>query len=331
MRISFTGGAMKYMDNNTGYGTAAINILNSFKRLNVECGFHLENPDIEICFNDPWNHYWLDDNSYHIAYSAWESTSLDNKAIESLSKADEIWGTSPWVQSVFQNLFPDKPVFYYKHGIEERFKPKRRTKQHDIFTFLHIGEPYSRKDAQLATECFIDLFGNDSKYRFVMKASRMNNVKILDPYGYRASPTTYYKNIVEINDFLTNEQMLGLYNLCDVFLYPSWGEGFGLQPLEALATGTPVICTEAWADYKKYITFPVYSMLSVNSWPEVHPGLMYKPDRESLKKQMLNAVNNYEDVLKDTFKNSFKIHEEYDWLEVTKPAISRLEEIYKKR
>ena len=36
-----------------------------------------------------------------------------------------------------------------------------------------------------------------------------------------------------------------LYNLCDLFVYPSSYEGFGLPPLEAMATGSPVVVSNA--------------------------------------------------------------------------------------
>ena len=330
MRISFTGDAMRYMDHNTGYGQASENIYKAFKKLNIDCGFEIDNPDIEISFSDPWSHYWLNKNSYKIAYSAWESTDLDDKAIRVMKQADEIWGTSPWVKNVFEYLFPSKPVNFYKHGIDDRFIPKVRKEPHKPFTFLHIGEPASRKDAQLLTDSFVELFGNDANYRLVIKAARISTVKIKDKWGYNSSPSALYKNIVEINDFLTNEQLVGLYNLCDVFVYPSWGEGFGFQPLEALALGMPVISTDAWSDYKKYITCKIDSDLSVNTWKKIHPGFMYKPSKDSLKEQMLNVVKNYNQLAENTFKNAFKIHEEYDWLEVTKPIVSRLNEIYKK-
>ena len=162
-----------------------------------------------------------------------------------------------------------------------------------------------------------------------MKASRMNNVKIADKFGYYYSPSIRYKNIHCINDFLTDEQIVGLYKKSDVFVYPTWGEGFGLQPLEALAMGIPVICTVEWADYKKYVPFQVDSILSANPWPEIHQGYMLKPNKESLKEQMLKSVDTYKEVIKETFKKSFDIHEEYDWLKVTQPAIKRLNQIYK--
>ena len=39
------------------------------------------------------------------------------------------------------------------------------------------------------------------------------------------------------------DDLPALYNLADVFVFPSFYEGFGLPPLEAMACGTPVVCS----------------------------------------------------------------------------------------
>lgn len=41
--------------------------------------------------------------------------------------------------------------------------------------------------------------------------------------------------------YITDEELVKLYNLCHLFAFPSWHEGFGLPALEAMACGAPVI------------------------------------------------------------------------------------------
>ena len=43
--------------------------------------------------------------------------------------------------------------------------------------------------------------------------------------------------------FIPEEHVSSFYNACEVFVYPSFYEGFGLPPLEAMSCGTPVICS----------------------------------------------------------------------------------------
>jgi glycosyltransferase involved in cell wall biosynthesis len=46
-----------------------------------------------------------------------------------------------------------------------------------------------------------------------------------------------------LTGFVSDEYLLALYSLCELFVFPSWHEGFGLPVLEAMSVGAPVIAS----------------------------------------------------------------------------------------
>jgi glycosyltransferase involved in cell wall biosynthesis len=48
--------------------------------------------------------------------------------------------------------------------------------------------------------------------------------------------------VLQVN-YVSEEDLLLLYNACGLFAYPSIYEGFGLPVIEAMACGTPVVCS----------------------------------------------------------------------------------------
>lgn len=48
---------------------------------------------------------------------------------------------------------------------------------------------------------------------------------------------------VHFTGYVPIEEIVDLYNLADVFVYPSFFEGFGMPPLEAMACGAPVVAS----------------------------------------------------------------------------------------
>jgi FKBP-type peptidyl-prolyl cis-trans isomerase (trigger factor) len=60
----------------------------------------------------------------------------------------------------------------------------------------------------------------------------------------------------------------------------------------------------------------------------MHPGDMFQPTKEQIKEAMLEMVENYEMYAKKAFKNSFKVHEEWNWEVQNNKAAERLKDIY---
>jgi glycosyltransferase involved in cell wall biosynthesis len=327
MKVSFTG-APEYMDRNVGYGEASRHIIDSFENLGVECLIKDRSADIGISFIQPTNYTFAKDQ-YKIGYTPWESTELlfgwDNVLDNVI---DELWTTSQWCADIFAK-HTDKPIFVYEHGIQDSWIPKKRNlNQSRPFRFLHIGEPSFRKDAQSVVDAFVSLFGNDPNYELILKCSRLNTTRIVDKSGQViGSPSSIYSNIKIIESMITTEQINGLYDSVDVFVYPSWGEGFGFNPLQAMAKGIPTICTGGWATYERYITMPLDSTWTQSPWEETHPGLLLKPSYAQLKFFMQDVTKNYDSYSDLAYKNAFLVHKDYNWSKVSKPAVERLKKI----
>ncbi len=55
------------------------------------------------------------------------------------------------------------------------------------------------------------------------------------------------ENEIHFLDYVPDADLPALFAACDAFVFPSLYEGFGLPPLEAMACGAPVICSNAAA------------------------------------------------------------------------------------
>jgi glycosyltransferase involved in cell wall biosynthesis len=324
MEISFFTPTIN-LKNSNGYGYAALNIVNSLKTLG--CSVPYSNPKSKVQFNfaQP-EHFKMHRNQYQIGYTPWESTKIPDIWKTKLDAVDEIWTTSNWCANVFEDN-GYKNIKVYPHGIEDIWKPKRR-QESDVIKFLHIGEPAPRKAGQMVVDAFSQLFGNNQKYSLTIKAYYNNTTRIYNNIIDRniiGLPQNIYNNIKVITEELSNEQLVKLYYDHDVLVYPSYGEGFGFIPLQALATGMPTICTSGWAHYENYLgPLKLKSQLIDSPWPFPHQGKVLEPNYQHLLETMKDVVFNFNAYSGYYFAQSEKIHKEYNWLQLTENSFKHI-------
>jgi glycosyltransferase involved in cell wall biosynthesis len=105
------------------------------------------------------------------------------------------------------------------------------------------------------------------------------------------------QNRVQFTGYIPIQDLPIVYNLADVFVYPSIYEGFGLPPLEAMACGTPVITT------------------AVSSIPEHvgEAGILVPPDDIGAVSEAIKAVLSDKVLKKQLMKKGPKQASHFTW------------------
>jgi hypothetical protein len=327
MNISFST-VIANLKSKNGYGYAGENIVQSLNNLGHFVPFQDPKSKVQFNFSQP-SHFKLHKNQYQISYTPWESTIIPEEWKYYMDACDEIWTTSDWCANIFEdNGYKVDKV--YPHGINPIWKPYKRPDD-GVIKFLHVGEPAPRKAGQMVVDSFISLFGNNPQYSLTIKADQINTTRVFNNFidkNIIGTPEKLYSNINLITNVLTNEQLVELYHSHDVLIYPSYGEGFGFIPFQALATGMPTICTNGWAHYDKYLgPLKLKSKIIDSPWPFPHKGKVFEPNRKHLLELMRDVSINFKAYSNYYFAQSTKIHKDYNWDQLTKNAFK---DIFKK-
>lgn len=305
-----------------GYGVAGFNMVRSLQKLGHRVPFQDRNCKIEIFFAQPNYWEWSNQFSYHIGYTPWESTQLMPGWLEHMNLADETWTTSEIIKRWY-TAAGVKNVKVYPHGIDPEWTPKKR----NVFSkikFLHMGEPAPRKGGQMAVDAFRAAFGDRDDVQLVVKAHRLNNARRMQGDRIIGSIEDY-NNVKLVTQELPQDHLISFVKEHHAMVYPSWGEGFGLIPFQAIATGMPTICTAKWAQYADYLgDLGLDSKLVDSPWPSVHPGKMLEPSFDDLVDKYRHVADNYDAVSDEFYAKAPRLHAEYNWERLTEQAFSHL-------
>jgi glycosyltransferase involved in cell wall biosynthesis len=121
------------------------------------------------------------------------------------------------------NLPEGTPVVLYVGGIDQR--------KNIAFMLEAFAEVLQERRLRQQREPVLIMAGeirSDAQYPLVEQA--------IARFGLEQS--------IRMPGFVSDEELRMLYRGADVFFYPSLYEGFGLPPLEAMASGAPVVCSD---------------------------------------------------------------------------------------
>lgn len=255
----------------------------------------------------------------NIGYTPWESTELPESWLEPLAKLDDFWTTASWLKPIFEPYVKD--VFVLEHGIDQDWTPIYRSEKiQDRFNFLHVGEPALRKGGEILLRVWSDYFADHPKMHLTIKCMGNSDTR------YKNKSFYDFDNVTVIGHTLSVDQMWKLYALSNCMVYPSRGEGFGLIPLQAMATGMPTILPDkCMGDYADSFGIRLRNSKLVESeYQEIHPGLWLEHDEEEIAQKMLDVYLNYESATIRAILQAQQIHKDYAWDRIADQAIERL-------
>ncbi|GAA0078834.1 glycosyltransferase family 1 protein [Clostridium sp. CTA-5] len=215
--------------------------------------------------------------------------------------------------------FPKENIYVTPLAAEEIYKPLSKCQCKKIITdkygikedfILYVGGFSPRKNILGLIESYSKLpYNTREKFKLVIIGRKGPSYS---KYKERSESLGISSQVI-FTDFVPLEDMPIFYNATEVLVYPSFYEGFGLPPLEAMACGTPVIAS------------------NVTSIPEVcyESALLINPnDIDALSYNIQRVLDN--SLLKLTLVNkSLNRSSEFSWTKTAHDTLNAYNDILK--
>ena len=283
--------------------------------------------DLQIYFGIPHNeheHLWRRRCRRYLFYTMCESRQVPREWIDTVNTADGLITPSTFCDEIYRDLGVKVPRYVVPHAIDpEEFSYILRPEDRKIFTFLWMG--ISAGHLRQLTELGYKTTGDRKRGWMVRQAFEELDLPdsrlILKSIPYPTALKDFYyrrrdgqNTIRDVAQWMTVDQMRGLFEQADCFVWPTWGEGQGMIPLEAMATGLPAILPDysGVADYfdRRFCLELPYTIGRI--WESrIDEGALI--DIEDVKKRMLWAYEHREEARVMGDGASLYVHDQWTW------------------
>jgi glycosyltransferase involved in cell wall biosynthesis len=240
----------------------------------------------------------------------WEATKLPQTFRENLHAFDHVIVPSAHNVELFSKYHNN--VSYLPLGVdpvEWHYAPRRATQ--GTFRFMIAGSG-GRKGIDLAITAFDRLWHKEGSW------DGLTPVLVLkDPKGtaLELDAAAGVPRLEHIPGYVSAEEEVALYRQANCYLQPSRGEGFGLQPLQAIAQGIPTILTDAHGQAGfAHMGYPLGSRLvPADYFIHGDAGEWWEPSLDDLCDQMRYVYDNYEEALAKAALGAIEVAENWTW------------------
>jgi glycosyltransferase involved in cell wall biosynthesis len=159
----------------------------------------------------------------------------DQKRLE-MELADLVLVPSTFVEKTIRSFHPEKTLAQAPYGVDREFwRPATGRRREGALRFIYAGQLSLRKGIPLLLEAWEKAVLRDSELELVGTWQLAESKRVALPRGVTHWPPC------------SREALRERYRAADVFVFPSFFEGFGLVLLEAMACGLPAIASDSTA------------------------------------------------------------------------------------
>ncbi len=265
-------------------------------------------------------------NDVRLVMTMFESDHIPEDWPEYLKMADEVIVPSKWCADVFAKSGINCTVvpLGYNDRVFKYIERDIPVEKEDVFTFVHYNSFNMRKGFSEVFAAFTEEFKTTEPVKLILKT--------IDPRPPLPIIKSQYPNIDVIAGKLTEKELCDLLGTANCMVYPSRGEGFGITPLEAMATGLPAIVPNAHgiseyfnSNYMLEVKVEKESPALYQRFKGQFTGNMVECSVKDLRKQMRYAYN-HQVEMKELGKSASEYVKKYTYRETSE----RLAEILKK-
>ncbi|MBM3191935.1 MAG: glycosyltransferase [Chlamydiae bacterium] len=268
----------------------------------------------ECIWSPEKEHYKLlrtprDDRQIRLAYTMFESSEIPKEWVSILNHYfDAAVVPDNYFVKVYQNSGVTIPIFVLPLGLnlQPLLKEETKVNPHFPIVFGNFGACDIRKNQKLLVEAFYEAFGDTPEVilKINSRYAQEDTAKEIQEYIKKKG----IHNVEFTQNCWNNEEYLEAFKTIDCLVAISKGEGFSIQPREAMALGIPCIVSDNTAQHticrtglvktvKASLKEPAMRRWGTILKEPVQYGDEYNCSKEAVVEAFLDVYHNYDTYL----------------------------------